>query len=81
MAPGRPRGLTTRERDVGRRRFGLAGERPQTLEEIGTHLNLSRERIRQIEREALERMRRFQELMEIYEDLDVVENANVVVRS
>ncbi len=73
--------LTTRERDVVQRRFGLAGERPQTLEEIGNHLNLSRERIRQIEREALERMRRFQELMEIYEDLDLVENANVVVRS
>ena len=64
--------LSTRERDVVQRRFGLAGERPQTLEEIGTHLNLSRERIRQIEREALDRMRRFQDLVEIYEDLDVV---------
>lgn len=73
--------LTTRERDVVQRRFGLAGERPQTLEEIGTHLNLSRERIRQIEREALERMRRFQDLMEIYEDLDVVESADAVVRN
>lgn len=61
--------LNSRERDVVQRRFGLAGERPQTLEEIGVHLNLSRERIRQIEQEALARMRKCQELMEVYEDL------------
>lgn len=61
--------LNSRERDVVQRRFGLAGERPQTLEEIGVHLNLSRERIRQIEQEALARMRKSQELMEVYEDL------------
>jgi RNA polymerase primary sigma factor len=61
--------LNSRERDVVQRRFGLAGERPQTLEEIGVHLNLSRERIRQIEQEALGRMRKCQELMEVYEDL------------
>ena len=65
--------LSLRERDVVQRRFGLAGERPQTLEEIGTHLNLSRERIRQIEREALERLRDFNDLAEVYEDLDAVE--------
>jgi RNA polymerase primary sigma factor len=66
------RGLNSREREVVQRRFGLAGERPQTLEEIGTQLNLSRERIRQIEQEALARMRRSQELLEVYEDLDLV---------
>lgn len=64
------RDLTSRERDVVQRRFGLAGERPQTLEEIGVHLNLSRERIRQIEQEALSRMRRCRDLLEVYEDLD-----------
>ena len=63
--------LSSRERDVVQRRFGLAGERPQTLEEIGVHLNLSRERIRQIEQEALARMRKSQDLMEVYEDLDL----------
>lgn len=63
--------LSVRERDVVQRRFGLAGGRPQTLEEIGTHLNLSRERIRQIEREALARMSNSQNLLEVYEDLDV----------
>ena len=63
------RDLNSRERDVVQRRFGLAGERPQTLEEIGVHLNLSRERIRQIEQEALARMRRSQDLLDVYEDL------------
>ena len=70
-AVGRALGrLNTRERDVVQRRFGLGGERPQTLEEIGSLMNLSRERIRQIEREALERMSRHQELSEVYEDLE-----------
>ena len=72
-AVGRALGrLNTRERDVVQRRFGLGGERPQTLEEIGSLMNLSRERIRQIEREALDRMRRHQELSEAYEDLETV---------
>jgi len=75
------RDLNNRERDVLQRRFGLAGERPQTLEQIGTHLNLSRERIRQIEQEAMARMRGSQNLMEVYEDLKVVGGAVGVSRS
>ncbi len=75
------RDLSSRERDVVQRRFGLAGERPQTLEEIGTQLNLSRERIRQIEQEALARMRRSRELLEVYEDLDLVESSTTASRS
>jgi len=63
--------LNTRERDVVQRRFGLGGARPQTLEEIGSLLNLSRERIRQIEREALDRMRRHDDLREVFQDLDL----------
>jgi RNA polymerase primary sigma factor len=63
--------LSSRERDVLLRRFGLGGERPHTLEEIGVRLNLSRERIRQIEQEALARMRGSQDLWDLYEDLDV----------
>ena len=61
--------LSSRHRDVLQRRFGLSGERPQTLEEIGTHLNLSRERIRQIEQEAINVMRKSKGLCEVYEDL------------
>jgi RNA polymerase primary sigma factor len=49
--------LTERERKVLELRFGLADGRPRTLEEIGGELNLTRERIRQIERKALGRLR------------------------
>ncbi len=71
--------LSTRERDVLQRRFGLGGERPQTLEEIGTHLNLSRERIRQIEREALEHMKHDNDLVEVYEELDLVDGSGAAL--
>lgn len=74
-------GLGTREREVLQRRFGLGGERPQTLEEIGTRMNLSRERIRQIEREALDRMRRLPGLQEVYEDLGMVNPVGPTSRS
>ncbi len=49
--------LTDRERKVLELRFGLSDGRPRTLEEIGGELNLTRERIRQIERKALGRLR------------------------
>ncbi len=44
--------LTAREGKVIRMRFGLDGGEPLTLQEIATHLNLSKERIRQIEKRA-----------------------------
>jgi len=49
--------LQDRERRVLELRFGLFDGRPRTLEEIGGELNLTRERIRQIERKALGRLR------------------------
>jgi RNA polymerase sigma factor (sigma-70 family) len=62
--------LDSREREVIRRRFGLEGEHIQTLEEIGSSLHLSRERIRQIETDALKKMRRVQTLQDVYDDLE-----------
>ena len=50
--------LKTRERAVVVRRFGLDGHRAMTLEEIGAELGCTRERVRQIQDEALKRMRR-----------------------
>lgn len=62
--------LDSREREVIRRRYGLDGEQIQTLEEIGSSLHLSRERIRQIESEALSKMSRSQVLQDVYENLE-----------
>jgi RNA polymerase primary sigma factor len=49
--------LTTREADVLRYFFGLGGRQPQTLEEIGTNLGLTRERVRQIKEKSIRRLR------------------------
>jgi RNA polymerase primary sigma factor len=45
--------LPSREREVVTLRYGLDGGEPRTLEEIGRHLGLTRERVRQIELESL----------------------------
>ncbi len=54
-------GLDEKEREVIRMRFGLDGEEPKTLQEIGEAMGLSRERIRQIESRAKEKLRRSRE--------------------
>jgi RNA polymerase primary sigma factor len=48
--------LPAREREVIEMRFGLTGERPRTLEEVGRAFNVTRERIRQIENHTLKKL-------------------------
>ena len=49
--------LTEKQRDVVIRRFGLRGHESCTLEEVGQDIGLTRERVRQIQVEALKRLR------------------------
>jgi RNA polymerase primary sigma factor len=61
--------LTPREREVLEARFGISDRESETLEEIGSRLGVTRERIRQIEGKALARLRhpsRGQRLIDFY---------------
>jgi RNA polymerase primary sigma factor len=49
--------LSTRERKVLELRYGLNGEHPRTLDEVGRAFNVTRERIRQIENQSLKKLR------------------------
>ncbi len=49
--------LDEREREILKLRFGLNGGEGRTLEEVGEHFNLTRERIRQIEARAMSKLR------------------------
>jgi RNA polymerase primary sigma factor len=49
--------LSDREKQVVRLRFGLDGDQPQTLEEVGKQFGVTRERIRQIESKTLAKLR------------------------
>jgi RNA polymerase primary sigma factor len=49
--------LSQRERRVLELRYGLNGERPRTLDEVGRTFNVTRERIRQIENQTLKKLR------------------------
>jgi RNA polymerase nonessential primary-like sigma factor len=49
--------LNPKQREVLARRFGLLGHEPSTLEDVGVEIGLTRERVRQIQVEALRRLR------------------------
>jgi RNA polymerase nonessential primary-like sigma factor len=49
--------LNSKQREVLARRFGLLGYEPSTLEDVGIEIGLTRERVRQIQVEALRRLR------------------------
>jgi RNA polymerase nonessential primary-like sigma factor len=54
--------LSEKQREVLCRRFGLRGHDTSTLEEVGREIGLTRERVRQIQVEALKRLKDIMEL-------------------
>jgi len=62
--------LTHRERKVIELRFGLKGEHPRTLEEVGQKFGVTRERIRQIEAKTLTKLRSYREMQDLVDFLD-----------
>lgn len=64
--------LLDREKDVLFRRFGLNGDKGETLEQIGQLHKLTRERVRQIESASLKKIKKLENLSEIVNDLRAV---------
>ena len=57
--------LSYRERRVLELRYGLGGEHPRTLDEVGRTFNVTRERIRQIENQSLKKLRALAEAQKL----------------
>ena len=59
--------LSHRERRVLELRYGLDGQHPRTLDEVGRTFNVTRERIRQIENQSLKKLRALAESQKLRE--------------
>jgi RNA polymerase primary sigma factor len=62
--------LSYRERRVLELRYGLGGERPRTLDEVGRAFNVTRERIRQIESQSLKKLQNLPEAKKLRDDIE-----------
>ena len=67
--------LTSRESQILRMRFGLDGSDPKTLEAIGTAYNITRERVRQIEKQGVSKIKALKDFDELIKPV-----ANLVIR-
>jgi RNA polymerase primary sigma factor len=63
--------LSYRERRVLELRYGLGGEHPRTLAEVGRSFNVTRERIRQIEHDSLKKLQTLREAQKLRDDVEI----------
>ncbi|MBV9004606.1 MAG: sigma-70 family RNA polymerase sigma factor [Solirubrobacterales bacterium] len=63
--------LSYRERRVLELRYGLGGEHPRTLDEVGRTFNVTRERIRQIEHHSLKKLQNLAEAQTLRDDVQI----------
>ena len=63
--------LSYRERRVLEMRYGLAGEPPCTLNEVGRTFNVTRERVRQIENQSLKKLKNLPEAQQLRDDIKI----------
>jgi RNA polymerase primary sigma factor len=63
--------LGYRERRVLELRYGLGGEHPCTLEEVGRAFNVTSERIRQIENQSLRKLQNLREAQQLRDDVEI----------
>src|SRR5450755_3277421 len=63
--------LSYRERRVLELRYGLGGEHPRTLTEVGRTFNVTRERIRQIENQSLKKLQTLPEAQQLRDDVEI----------
>jgi RNA polymerase primary sigma factor len=63
--------LGYRERRVLELRYGLGGEHPRTLDEVGRTFNVTRERVRKIENHSLMKLRQLHEAQKLHDDDEV----------
>ena len=52
-------------------RYGLGGEHPRTLDEVGRTFNVTRERIRQIENQSLKKLQNLREAQKLRDDVEI----------
>ncbi len=62
--------LSYRERRVLELRYGLGGEHPRTLVEVGRTFNVTRERIRQLENQSLKKLQDLAEAQQLHDDVE-----------
>jgi RNA polymerase primary sigma factor len=63
--------LSYRERRVLELRYGLDDQHPRTLDEVGRAFNVTRERIRQIEHQSLNKLQHLHKIQKLREDVDI----------